>query len=75
MKIEIHHASTHPANTMIYCYDGVSKIARIYEEDLFEIMTDRQIERYQNGENVFNLSIQKIKEHCKEYFGISGMGF
>jgi len=76
MKIELRYVSIFPADTLIDCYDNSNRpFARIEEDELFEIMTDKQIERFHAGEYVFNLPKGEIIDKCKTYFGVSGIGF
>ena len=70
MKIEITQFSSNPSNTLMDIYEvpATRPFCRIYEENLYEVMTDAQIKSFEAGKIIFNLPKNKLIEHCKQLF-------
>lgn len=70
IKYEIYQLSSNPSNSTLRIYKQVQPVCDIYEEELYECLSDNQIKQWENGKFEFSaLPITKIREHSiKNYF-------
>lgn len=69
MKIEIESTSNNPANTLMHVYDGNTRpLCSIYEEDFAEVLTERQLVKFENGENKFDVNKSELLNKAKTIF-------
>jgi len=68
-KYEIHNLSIDPAISKLRIMKQKDIICDIYEENLYECLSDNQIKQWENGKYEFSvLPITKIKEKAIRVF-------
>lgn len=73
MKVEIQKLNNNPANTIMNVYDinGLRPICDMYEEDFIEILSDKQLSAFMNGEFRFNINKDTLFEKSRKWFGVN----
>jgi len=69
MKVVVQYNSPDFAFDMLDVYtDGLRPICRIWEEDFCELLTDKQIEKFQNGQYKFDVNKIQLLDKAKTIF-------
>ena len=70
MKVEIQSVSNDPTKTLLYCCEvnSIRPFCSIEEDDFSELLTESQLNKFENGHTIFNVDKNILIEKSKRVY-------
>ncbi|HNC58617.1 MAG TPA: hypothetical protein PLP33_24530 [Leptospiraceae bacterium] len=70
MKVLFQYCGNSPANGMLTVFEGSVVVCKIDDSVLCEVLSKNQYQAWLGGKAEFEVSKQKLNEHCSKWFSI-----